>query len=130
MSVSTKAGLQAVEDQHIRARLDSDSAAQSDSSSNSSDSEASSGSSDAELDPDLGADLDRQVDIAVLQGANRQRLNSSLLSMYSSPAATLPSFANASALEAQNPAEEIDAPAFAPLQVWFLIRMHCCKVES
>lgn len=117
--------VQATEDQHLRARLDSDSAARSDGSSSSSDSEPSSGSSDAELDPDVGADLDQHVDNAVLQSANRQHMNSSLLSMYSSPAAMLPCSPTASHLVsqgiAQSAAQQTEAPAFAPPQVCSLM---------
>lgn len=117
--------LQAVEDQHLRARLDSDSAAYSDGSSSSSDSEVNSGSSDAELDPDVGADLDQHVDNAVMHGTNRQRLNSSLLNMYSSPAATTSSIPNTTELvseeQAQSAADGAEAPAFAPLQVCLVL---------
>ena len=113
--------MQATEVQHLRARLDSGDAAPTDGSSSSSDSQASSGSSDAELDPDLGADLDQQVDNAVLQSANRQHMNSSLLSMYSSPAAVLPSSPSASDPvsqgTSQSAAELAGPPAFAPIQV-------------
>jgi len=107
----------------LRSRLEGDSTVGTDSSSNSiSDSEASSGSSDAELDPDLEADLDQRVDNAALQAANQQHMNTSLLSMYSSPAATLPSVPSASdlvtqeATASQATAEGRDGPAFAPPQ--------------
>lgn len=113
--------MQATEDQHLRARLECGDAAPSDGSSSSSDSQASSGSSDAELDPDLGADLDQQVDNAIVQSANRQHMNSSLLTMYSSPAAVLPSSPSASDLvsqeTSQSAAQLAETPAFAPLQV-------------
>lgn len=106
--------MQATEDQHVRARLDVGTAAYSDGSgSSSSDSQPSSGSSDAELDPDLGADLDQQVHNAVLQSANQQHMNSSLLSMYSSPSASdlVSQGVN------QSTAQLAETPAFAPLQV-------------
>ncbi|DBA66741.1 TPA: hypothetical protein ACH3X2_001890 [Trebouxia sp. C0005] len=115
--------LQAVEEQHLRSRLDGISTAGSDSGSSIPDSDASSGSSDAELDPDLGADLDQHVDNAVLHAANQQHMNSSLLSMYSSPAATLPSIpstsdlVNQEASASQAAAIGVEAPAFAPPQV-------------
>jgi len=114
--------LQAVEEQHLRSRLDTVSTAGSDSGSSILDSDASSGSSDAELDPDLGADLDQHADNAVLPAANQQHMNSSLLSMYSSPATTLPSVPSASDLvnqeanASQAVADGVEAPAFAPPQ--------------
>ena len=122
--------LQAVEEQHFRSRLDGISTAGSDSGSSILDSDASSGSSDAELDPDLGADLDQHVDNAVLHAANQQHMNSSLLSMYSSPAATLPSVPSASDLvnqeasASQAAAVGVEAPAFAPPQACPSPNMH------
>ncbi len=122
--------LQALEEQHFRSRLDGISTAGSDSGSSILDSDASSGSSDAELDPDLGADLDQHVDNALLHAANQQHMNSSLLSMYSSPAATLPSVPSASDLvnqeasASQAAAVGVEAPAFAPPQACPSPNMH------
>lgn len=113
--------IQAAEEQHVRSRLDGDSTFGSDSGSSISDSDASAGSSDAELDPDLGADLDQRVDNAVLHAANQQHMNSSLLNMYSTPSATLPSEPSASdlvnqAASASQAADATGIPAFAPPQ--------------
>ena len=116
-----KTSVQTVEDQHLQARLDTDRAAYSNGSSSSSDSEVASGSSDAEMDPDLGADLDQHVDNALAHGTDRQRLNSSLLNMYSSPVATTSSVPNTTDLVseelAQSAASGAEAPAFASPQV-------------
>ena len=125
-----RCNLQAVEEQHLRSRLHGTSTAGSDSGSSIPDSDASSGSSDAELDPDLGADLDQHVDNAVLHAANQQHMNSSLLSMYSSPAATLFSIPSASDLvnqeasASQAAAVGVEAPAFAPPQACPSPNMH------
>ena len=111
--------MQAIEDRHLQAAL-SQAELPSDSSS---DSESDDDSSDAELDAAIGADLDQHVDDAIVRAANQQHMNTSLLSMYSSPARPITSVPSASDLVSQNTAEAaVDAavgeqPAFAPPQM-------------
>ena len=110
--------LQAIEDRHLQAAL-----AQADLPSDSSDSDSDDDSSDAELDAAIGADLDQHVDDAIVRAANQQHMNTSLLSMYSSPARPMTSVPSASDLVSQSTAQAaLDAavgeqPAFAPPQV-------------
>lgn len=92
------------------------------SSSSSSGSSSDNDSSDAELDAAIGADLDQHVDDAIVRAANQHHMNTSLLSMYSSPAHAIPSAPSASDLVSQDTAQISDAtignqPAFAPPQV-------------
>ena len=109
---------QAIEDRHLQAALTQE----DDSGSSSSNADSDDDSSDAELDAAVGADLDQHVDDAIVRAANQQHMNSSLLSMYSSPTVPMPSAPTASNLVSQNMVSAPEAagngqPAFAPPQV-------------
>ena len=113
--------LQAIEDKHLQAALAQDDISGSSSSGSGTDSDDD--SSDAELDAAIGADLDQHVDDAIVRAANQQHMNTSLLSMYSSPARPMPSVPSASDLVSQDAAPPHDdaagngQPAFAPPRV-------------
>ena len=91
--------MQTIEDRHLQAALAQDisSGSSSDELSNGSDA----GSSDAELDATVGADLDPHVDDAVASAASQQHMNTSLLSMYATPAPAMSSGPSASDLVTQ-----------------------------
>lgn len=117
LDFSTLVCLQTIEDRHLQAALAQDITSGSSSGDLSSGSDA--GSSDAELDAAIGADLDPHVDDAVASAASQQHMNTSLLSMYATPAPALSSGPSASDLVIQPmPAAPTSRPdstaAFAP----------------